>query len=54
MATKGHIEQPNVGFDFSNFARNAHLGRQLGGLPKGELIIHLAEGPMELSGYMKD
>lgn len=37
MSTRG-IEPQDVGFDFSNFARNAHLGRQLGGLPKGELV----------------
>lgn len=35
MATKGPVEAPGIGFDFSNFARNQHLGRQLGGLPKG-------------------
>lgn len=36
MSVKGPIEGPSIGFDFSNYARNQHLGRQLGGLPKGE------------------
>jgi hypothetical protein len=36
MSVKSPIEGPSIGFDFSNYARNQHLGRQLGGLPKGE------------------
>ncbi|KAK1926820.1 nucleophile aminohydrolase [Papiliotrema laurentii] len=48
MATRGPIEPANVGFDFSNFARNAHLGNTMGGLPKatstGTTIVGLKFG----------
>lgn len=29
----------NIGFDFSNYARNQFLGARTGGLPKGEFEV---------------
>ncbi|ORX35933.1 putative proteasome subunit, beta type, 7 [Kockovaella imperatae] len=34
MASKGPVEGPSIGFDFSNYARNQYLGQTMGGLPK--------------------
>lgn len=36
-AVKG--QEPNIGFDFSNYARNQHLGQRFGNLPKGESAV---------------
>lgn len=33
----------NIGFDFSNYARNEFLGAKLGGQPRGELTLTNAE-----------
>ena len=42
MSLKGPVEGPSLGFDFSNYARNQHLGQTMGGLPKGEQSLNMS------------
>lgn len=48
MPVKLPSEEPSIGFDFSNYARNQFLGQRMGGLPKatstGTTIVGLTFG----------